>query len=220
MRGLESEDKRNAGKTSGPAKGVDTRIEFVMADKPKYVTNKKWHNCMPKDQEEIKNAVTSNPLNQLNIIICKTLMNNGSPMLGWSMFPVSKTKTGVPIQPSSKQWGQFIAYNSLPGYNSRYSGDTLTHEMGHFFGLYHTFWEGIGTKCKFDNDYKGDTALTSSPGYGCKKASKSCPGSKGNDPIWNIMDYSDDACMFSFSTEQAVTMHNQLELHKKSLYVM
>ena len=42
---------------------------------------------------------------------------------------------------------------------------------------------------------------------------------QGNDPIWNIMDYSDDACMFSFSTEQAVTMHNQLELHKKSLYV-
>ena len=46
-----------------------------------------------------------------------------------------------------------------------------------------------------------------------------CLSSKGNDPIWNIMDYSDDACMFSFSTEQAVTMHNQLELHKKSLYV-
>ena len=36
MRGLESEDKRNKGNTGGPAKGIDTRIEFVMADKPKY----------------------------------------------------------------------------------------------------------------------------------------------------------------------------------------
>jgi len=219
LRGIETEDKKNRGKTSAPFdKAVDTRLEIVLAGKPKYVTNKEQHRCMPKNQEAIKAAHASNPTNQVNIIICKTLMNNGKAMLGWSMFPVSKTKLGVPIKPSSNQWGMFIEYKSLPGYNSRYSGDTLTHELGHFFGLYHTFWEGIGTQCKFDNDYKGDTGLTNAPGYGCKKGSRSCPGVTTYDPIWNIMDYSDDACMFSFSEQQGVEMHTQIELHKKDLY--
>jgi hypothetical protein len=47
----------------------------------------------------------------------------------------------------------------------------------------------------FDNDQMKDTPVMKGSSQGCPRLRDSCKTAKGLDPIWNFMDYSDDACM-------------------------
>lgn len=75
------------------------------------------------------------------------------------------------------------------GYNF---GQTTVHEVGHWFGLLHTFQD---TTCNITNlgDFIGDTPQESVSTVGCPVGKDSCPDSPGLDPIHNVMDYSLDA---------------------------
>ena len=81
----------------------------------------------------------------------------------------------------------------LDGYQE---GKTAVHEVGHWFGLLHTFQDN--TCASGDpGDYVDDTPQESISTDGCPPldgiVKDSCPGNGGQDPVHNYMDYSNDA---------------------------
>ncbi|NOS91349.1 MAG: T9SS type A sorting domain-containing protein [Cyclobacteriaceae bacterium] len=80
-------------------------------------------------------------------------------------------------------------------------GRTLTHEMGHFFGLRH-IWGDVSS-CS-GTDYVADTPVQSSSTSGCPvHPQTSCSTTK---MFQNYLDYTDDACMNLFTQGQADRM--------------
>jgi hypothetical protein len=95
-------------------------------------------------------------------------------------------------------------------------GRTVTHEVGHYLGLYHTFDGGCGSvsACYTSGDLICDTNRESSPNFGCGASSTSC---SSLDPVHNYMNYSDDSCMWEFSEEQARRMRCTLAYYRPAL---
>lgn len=86
------------------------------------------------------------------------------------------------------------------------SGRTLTHEIGHYLGLLHTWG---GRDCEF-NDYCDDTPPVSVPVAGCPS---NAPIGCGGHPVMveNYMNYTYDRCMNIFTKDQIARMHHVLE---------
>ena len=92
--------------------------------------------------------------------------------------------------------GVVIDWRSLPGGSLRSfdRGFTGVHEIGHWFGLLHTFENG----CAAPGDGIADTSPEAVATDGCVIDKDTCEGG-GPDPIHNFMDYSDDRCMSEFT---------------------
>lgn len=86
-------------------------------------------------------------------------------------------------------------------------GRTLTHEMGHFLGLFHV-WGNGGNSCAHD-DYCDDTPPVSSSSGGCPTNRTACNGEQAM--VENYMDYTDDICMNIFTKNQVERMRTVLE---------
>jgi len=88
-------------------------------------------------------------------------------------------------------------------------GRTLTHELGHFFGLYHIFQS---IDCNIDEDLIEDTPIQTEPNFGIKSVNENCSSNANNTCVsneffFNYMDYGDDSALIMFTVDQATIIY-------------
>ena len=188
-------DVLNAGYAGAVSPGgANTPFRFALVGVTRTV-NERWFNAGfgSAAEREMKSALRVGGPETLNFYVT----NAGGNLLGWATFPSSYASD--PLMD-----GVVCLYDSLPGgLDARFNeGDTGTHEVGHWLGLYHTFQGGCAA---IYNDFVSDTPAERSPAFGCQTGRDTCPG-VGLDPVENFMDYSDDPCLYRFSAGQSARM--------------
>lgn len=173
-------------------------IDFVLKGTDR-TTNSAW--ATDGNELAMKKALRKGDYKTLNIYFQKQLVDKA---FGYCYFPDDVTST---TSDDFYYDGCSIDFTTMPGgsqtgYNE---GATVTHEVGHWFGLYHTFQ---GTSCTGSGDQIADTPQQASATSGCPVGRDSCTSVAGEDPIHNYMDYSTDACYEEFTAGQETRIYN------------
>jgi PKD repeat protein len=158
----------------------------------------------------------------LNVWVC----NLGGGLLGYAQFPGGAASTDGVVVLYSAVGGPGAVGTATP----YHLGRTLTHEVGHWVNLRHTFENGCGgttaNNCLTGGDQVCDTPPTSTSNFGCPATQNTCTEtapfpppytSNQNDQTMNYMDYVDDACMYMFSAGQTVRITSCINGSRASL---
>jgi hypothetical protein len=145
----------------------------------------------------MKQALKQGGDNALNVYT-----TSGGAYLGWAYLPDVTNTNKAYLD------GVVMDWRTVPGASTEYAGvydrgETLTHEIGHWLNLEHTFFGG----CNATGDFVDDTPSEKSAAFGCEVGRDTCPAA-GVDPIHNYMDYSDDPCLTNFTAGQAQRMRD------------
>lgn len=141
----------------------------------------------------------------LNIWVC----NLGDGLLGYAQFPGGPASTdGIVILHAAfgTEGTATVPFNK---------GRTATHEVGHYFNLYH-IW-GDTQHCE-GTDFVADTPNQQLPNYG-KPAFPhiTCNNGPNGDMFMNYMDYVDDDAMVMFTSGQVARINATLDGPRKHL---
>ncbi|WP_143960741.1 T9SS-dependent choice-of-anchor J family protein [Litoribacter populi] len=191
---------------------ADSRIEFVLAQEdpdglPTTGINRVQGSSdtyAPQDASLISSLALWPPEEYLNIWVVRL----SAPNIGYASFPISDLP-GLNFPPTTRELdGVTVDYRYFgEGGNAigNVRGRTLTHEIGHFLGLRHTWGDPPGgtSGCDVDdfvddtpNQQRANTSCTSSEVFTCDS----------RDMIENYMDYTPDRCMNLFTQGQAERM--------------
>ncbi|HEX4877104.1 MAG TPA: M43 family zinc metalloprotease, partial [Chitinophagaceae bacterium] len=151
----------------------------------------------------IKPASIWNPNDYVNVWLANM---SGSGLLGYATFPANSTLAGLDNSETNSTAGAVVLTGSVgsisdPGPVNNYAlGRTLTHELGHFFGLRHIWGDG---NCSA-TDYCNDTPPQNGSTTGCP-ATGTLNGCTPSVPkmFENYMDYSYDGCLNTFTLNQS-----------------
>ncbi len=170
-------------------------ISFVLAQTIRKSTTKtEWgaNNSMKSTLNDGINP--TNPATNLNMWVCTI----GGGILGYAQFPGGSSATdGIVID------SKYVGVTSNLGPSAPYHlGRTATHEVGHWLNLRHIWGDA---RC--GNDQVNDTPAHDAANYGCPVSGlrSLCKG-KPVEMTMNYMDYTNDACMYMFSTGQKTRM--------------
>ncbi|ETN44395.1 uncharacterized protein HMPREF1541_10575 [Cyphellophora europaea CBS 101466] len=201
-----------------------TAINFNLKNITRTV-NDTW--AVNGDDLTMKTALRQGSYSSLNIYYQSKLDRSGS-MLGFSTLP--KDYANVTSSDFITDGCNILASTVAGGTETDFDeGATTVHEVGHFFGLLHTF---EGNTCSKDSwgDYVSDTPQQRDATVGCPQYQDTCPvsgisitssrvpgpqGYAGPDPVHNFMDYSTDACLTEFTPGQTARMLNMWEQYRK-----
>lgn len=210
--------------------GADTEIEFFLASidpsgnpstgiKRVYSPKTSFNVVNDNDRLAMSNLSYWDSNKYLNIWVAPL----SSGYIGYGEFPYSESVEGLDIDSDERTDGVFIDYTTFGkkiGTNQSgiYSfGRTVTHEVGHWMGLYHTWGdERCGT------DYVSDTpaAAAANSSAFCRDVFSTCTGTRTRNMIENYMDYSPDSCMNIFTEGQKQRMRAALDLSKRRKRVL
>ncbi|MCG9912102.1 MAG: T9SS type A sorting domain-containing protein [Flavobacteriales bacterium] len=152
------------------------------------------------------------PSKYINIWVCNISNGANSGMAGYAYTPIGIESNGLP---ASNIDGIVLDYNL--GVQNGYSR-TVSHEMGHYFGLKHT-WGSANGACNSGDDGFFDTPTVKGAFVqfhsNCASGANalSCDGT-----LWqfeNLMDYSD--CIAMFTPQQANYMNAVLSGSRSTL---
>ncbi|HXS35879.1 MAG TPA: zinc-dependent metalloprotease [Flavipsychrobacter sp.] len=161
------------------------------------------------------------PTKYINVWVINTLDGGASStILGMTISNLLAPEYGIPndeigvvlnygafgVQTAATQY--YVANITL--------GRTLTHELGHYFEIWHV-WGDDGGLCPWDvggaDDGIADTPPQANETYGCPSFPKYdvCDTTGNGIMFMNYMDYSDDDCMHLFTLDQAAVMQSNVQ---------
>ncbi|KAL8662085.1 MAG: hypothetical protein Q9168_008311 [Polycauliona sp. 1 TL-2023] len=178
-------------------------ISFTLVSSD-FTVNDNW--ATGNYDSDMKPALRKGTYADLNVYFLSDL---GGGLLGICNFPT----TASPSSSTFQQDGCNVLEQSVPGGTAApfNLGGTATHEIGHWFGLFHVFQ---GSACSGAGDSVSDTPLQKTPTSGCPANKDSCPNAAGLDDIHNYMDYSDDSCYTRFTAGQTTRMKQMYSMYR------
>jgi hypothetical protein len=221
---------------------ADAQIEFVLATEDPFGNPTNGINHVETDREgfffdllsqsitvdEVKFSATGgadawDTQNYLNIWVCNITAGFGLQPFGFAYPP-----NGAPnwegtfdVIPDDVQ-GVVVHYtavgsNSSVGLDDNFPGNeggrTLTHEVGHYLGLRHTWGDAFFNGCAADDGIADTPNLASNNNFACNFNANTCDDGEGDFPDMgeNYMDYNQDDCLNMFTAGQVAAMRYALE---------
>ena len=208
--------------TTNGENGIDFRIAFHLATEdangePTTGITRSCNSIWFDDSGRYYDDLAWDPHKFLNIYT-----NSAAGYLGYVPFLPADNNGSFVGRTTDRVVALWSAFGRDAPYGPPYDqGRTVTHEVGHYLGLEHTFnpqnqcGSAVAPACYSDGDLICDTPVQQSPNFGCPIGEQSC---SSLDPIANYMNYTADLCMQEFTLEQARRSRCTLQYYRPNLY--